>query len=357
MLSPSKFRDLVSGRTAGVKGAALRGILRAVETPYACVVRQRNLRFDRGASSVIHAGVPTISVGNLTLGGTGKTPMVKWIAGRLLSQGRRVALVSRGYGARSGADQNDEARELALALPGVPHIQNRDRVAAARRAVAEFRVDTILLDDGFQHRRLARDLDIVLLDALEPFGFDHVFPRGTLREPAAGLARADVICLSRANTLEREERERLRRRAAALAPHALWCEAAHAPIGLFSADGKKMPIETLRNRRVCAFCGIGNTGGFRHTLAEAGCEVSAFREFPDHHRYSEADLGELTRLAESSHAESVICTRKDLVKIERAEIGNRPLWAIAIDMRFLIGEQEFLTALAGATHGVSASIA
>ncbi len=157
--------------------------------PYTIAVTVRNRRYDRGAAEVHNVGVPIITVGNLSLGGTGKTPMVKWLAQRFQNAGLRVAIVSRGYGAADGK-HNDEALELAQALPNVPHIQNRDRVAAAQRAIGEFKSQLILLDDGYQHRRLGRDLDIVLLDALEPFGFEHVFPRGTLREPLVGLQRA-----------------------------------------------------------------------------------------------------------------------------------------------------------------------
>ncbi len=188
MLSPTEFRELVSGHRRGPDATALRGLLRAAELPYTLAVRFRNHRYDRRRTAVHHVSVPVISVGNLTLGGTGKTPMVKWLARRVEDLGARVALVSRGYRAASG-ELNDEARELAQALPTIPHIQNRDRVAAARFAIEKFNPDVLLLDDGFQHRRLARDLDVVLLDALEPFGFDHVFPRGTLREPLDGLAR------------------------------------------------------------------------------------------------------------------------------------------------------------------------
>jgi tetraacyldisaccharide 4'-kinase len=189
MLGPTEFRDLVSGRRRGIGTGVTRGLLRVAEVPYTMAVGVRNRRFDRGHTEVHHVERPVVSVGNLTLGGTGKTPMVKWLARRMQSLGQRVAIVSRGYGSTNG-QSNDEAMELAAALPGVPHLQNRDRVAAARQAIQEFGPDLLLLDDGFQHRRLARDLDIVLLDSLEPFGFEHVFPRGTLREPLAGLDRA-----------------------------------------------------------------------------------------------------------------------------------------------------------------------
>ena len=175
MVNPTSFRDLVSGRCRGAGASLLRGLLRLAEFPYATAARWRNRRYDTGRAEVLRVGVPVVSVGNLTVGGTGKTPLVRWIARWLVDRGVRVALVSRGYRA-TGGQPNDEARELAQLLPDVPHVQNPDRVAAAREAVGRFGCQAVLLDDGFQHRRLARDLDIVLLDALEPFGFDHVVP-------------------------------------------------------------------------------------------------------------------------------------------------------------------------------------
>ncbi|HEY4234670.1 MAG TPA: tetraacyldisaccharide 4'-kinase, partial [Lacipirellulaceae bacterium] len=236
MISPIDFHDIVSGRRRGAGPSLARGLMRLAEVPYTLAVRTRNRRYDRGSAAVERVNVPVVSVGNLTLGGTGKTPMVKWLAGWFTERGLRVAIVSRGYGAAAGS-QNDEAREVAQALPNVPHVQTPDRVAGARRAIDEFGSQLILLDDGFQHRRLARDLDIVLLDATEPFGFGHVFPRGTLREPIEGLRRAGVVCLSRSDLLDESGRRTIQRQVANLAPHAVWCEAAHAPQGLLNSSG------------------------------------------------------------------------------------------------------------------------
>src|SRR6478752_9540801 len=249
MLRPSEFRDLVSGRRKGLLATLARGVLRIAEAPYTIAVSVRNWRYDRGAAEVHNVDVPIITVGNLTLGGTGKTPMVKWLAQRFQNAGLRVAIVSRGYGAAEGK-HNDEARELAQALPNVPHIQNRDRVAGAQQAIREFNSQLLLLDDGFQHRRLSRDLDIVLLDALEPFGFEHVFPRGTLREPLAGLQRANVVCLSRADAISPSERETIRKRVADIAPQAAWCEAAHSASKLVNARGESQSLEFLARHRV-----------------------------------------------------------------------------------------------------------
>ena len=152
---------------------------------------------------------PVISVGNITLGGTGKTPMVEWIARWYRRRGVRVTLISRGYGHAGGI--NDEGLVLEENLPDVPHLQDPDRVRLASIAVLELETELIILDDGFQHRRLARDLDIVMLDALDPFGLGRLFPRGLLREPKGSLRRAGAIVLSRADLLEPAARDAIRR--------------------------------------------------------------------------------------------------------------------------------------------------
>ena len=202
--------------------------------------------------------MPVVSVGNITLGGTGKTPLVRWIVQWFRDRGIPVAIVSRGYGAQSG-DANDEALELRRLLPDVPHIQNPDRVAAARQAVAEFGCRAIVLDDGFQHRRIGRDFDIVLLDALAPFGFGHVFPRGTLREPIEGLRRADAVVLSRADLLDPSQREDI------------WRTVRAMPRGPLRRGGSRPADADLRRRPTdAAGCRVGSAG-------RGACAASAIR--------------------------------------------------------------------------------
>ena len=321
-----------------------RGVLRLAEVPYTAAVNWRNWRFDQGHSPAQRVGVPVVSVGNLTLGGTGKTPMVKWIAGWFAERGVRVAIVSRGYGATTGG-MNDEALELAQSLPEVPHVQNPNRVAGARAAIEKFNCQLILLDDGFQHRRLTRDLDVVLLDASAPFGFEHVFPRGMLREPITALERANVICLTRADLLDAADRQAIRRRVAELAPQAAWCEAAHAPHEMRNAVGQTQPIATLAGRRVAAFCGIGNPAEFRRTLEELGGDVVFWREFADHHAYGANDRAEMAAALGATDAEMVVTTHKDLVKLPVERLGDRPLWALVIEMQLLAGRQVLEQAL------------
>jgi tetraacyldisaccharide 4'-kinase len=315
----------------------LRGFLRAAEIPYTLAMRRRNRAFDTGRREVHNVGVPVVSVGNLTLGGTGKTPMVLWLARWFRDRGVRIALVSRGYKATADS-ANDEACELEQRLPGVPHLQNADRVAAARVAVQESDAQIILLDDAFQHRRIARNLDIVLLDALEPFGFGHVFPRGTLREPFDGLRRADVVVLTRADMVKEIERAKIRGIAERFAPNVTWAECRHAPQAVITASGAEQPLSALQGRPVAAFCGIGNPAGFRHTLDRCGYNVSAWREFPDHFAYQTADVEAIAGWVNGSKAEAVVCTHKDLVKLAVDELAGRPLRAVVIGMEFLAGQ-------------------
>src|SRR4029453_11169189 len=238
MLSPAQFRDLVSGRWTGPWPAALRGLLAAAEPVYAAMVRAKNRRFDSGRGQPVRVDAPVISVGNLTVGGTGKSPLVAWLAEWFQSRGTAVAIISRGYGAKEG-QPNDEALELAARLPDVPHLQNPDRVAAARHALAAHPRHVLILDDAFQHRRIARDLDIVLLDALEPFGHERLLPRGLLREPVANLSRAHVVALSRADAVDETARDQIRERVREAAPQAVWLELEHRPTGLVNHSGRR----------------------------------------------------------------------------------------------------------------------
>jgi tetraacyldisaccharide 4'-kinase len=327
----------------------VRAGLAVVEVPYTLAVRWRNWRYDRGAAAVHRASVPVVSVGNLTLGGTGKTPMVAWIARWLRRRGVRVTVISRGYGAAAGA-VNDEALELEQDLPDVPHLQNPDRAQAAELAIEELGCELIVLDDAFQHRRIHRDLDVVMLDALEPFGFGHVFPRGTLREPLSGLGRADVVVLSRADLVEPDERARIRERVRRHARESVWAEVAHAPRWLLDSSGAQQPLDSLRGQPVAAFCGIGNPAGFRHTLEQCGYQIASFREFADHQDYDRAHVESLAEWADALDAAAVVCTRKDLVKLQIDRLGRRPLCALAIGLEFLIGQAELKRKLESLTR-------
>ncbi len=335
------FRQLVDGSRRGPAAAVARAGLAALAAPYAAAVRLRNLAYDRGLLAVHAAPVPVVSVGNLTLGGTGKTPLVAWVARCASAAGCTPAIVSRGYGAAPG-QTSDEAAELALVLPGVPHLADRDRVAAAS-AAASAGADVVVLDDGFQHRRLARTLDIVAIDATDPFGCGHLFPRGLLREPLAGIARAQAAVLTRADAVAADRRRAIREilleAAGGAGPHA-WAEAVHEPHRLRTSAGREHALDAVRGRRVAAFCGIGNPEAFRRTLAGLGPDLVEFRAFPDHHAYDAADAADLGARARASQAEFVVTTLKDLVKLPHETLGGVPLVAVEITLRLVAGAAE-----------------
>jgi tetraacyldisaccharide 4'-kinase len=345
-----RFRRLVDGRTRGPAATLARVGLAALAGPYGLAVSVRNAGYDRGLFEVRTVGVPVISVGNLTLGGTGKTPLVAWVVGRLLAAGRRPAIASRGYGAARG-ETSDEAAELGIVLPGVPHRAHRDRVLAAGDAVAAG-VDVVVLDDGFQHRRLHRDLDIVAIDATDPFGGGRLVPRGLLRESPAGLRRADVVVLTRSTAVDPARRAAIHDAVTAarggLPP--VWAEAVHAPMALRSWSGTTRPLDELRGRPVLAFAAIGNPAAFRQTLDATGAEVTSFVAFADHHAYAATDLQRLADRAAAERAEWAVTTLKDLVKVRHDRIGNTPLAAVQIALEMRAGgdsvEQAIDSALA-----------
>lgn len=316
----------------------LRMLAGCAEVPVAWFVRRRNEAFDAGRSPITRVNAPVVSLGNLTVGGTGKTPFVAWLAEWFLNHGLAVTLISRGYGSRGGP--NDEAKELALRLPDVPHLQNRDRVAAAQEALRANANQVLLLDDAFQHRRIARDLDIVLLDALDPFGCEHLLPRGLLREPPENLRRAHVVALSRADAISLPEREAIRERVEKLAPQADWLEVVHRPTHLRSHSGEVEPLEQLQQGTIAAFCGLGNPEGFRHTLEQLGVSLAGWKVFPDHCPYRPHHVHALTKWLQRLSADRVICTMKDLVKLPYEEIAGRPLWGLAVEIEIVAGKEK-----------------
>jgi len=331
------YRALVSGQRRGLWPGVQRGGLRLASVPYGWATRWRNWLYDLGWKTTHRAAVPVVSVGNLTLGGTGKTPCVEYVADFFRQLDLRVALLSRGYG--SAAGRNDEALVLEENLPDVPHLQGPDRVALASVAVEELESEVLVLDDGFQHRRLARNLDLVLVDATDPWGQGQLFPRGLLREAPAGLRRAGIVVLTRCDQVDDARREQLRLDAGRLAPAVPVVETTHRPVALVNG-GAAAPLERLREQPVAAFCGIGNPAAFRRTLADLGATVAAFRTFADHHPYTRADVEDLRAWAQRQEAAGVvITTQKDLVKLRLTQLGGRELWALRIRLHVTAGQE------------------
>jgi tetraacyldisaccharide 4'-kinase len=327
----SSFHDLVSGRRRGIAATSARAGLAAASLGYGAAVRVRNRLFDAGWKRSHRAAVPVVSVGNLTLGGTGKTPCVEYLACFYRDRGVRVVILSRGYG--GGGGPNDEALVLEDNLPDVPHLQGADRVALAGIAVEELETELVLLDDGFQHRRLGRNLDVVLLDATEPFGHGRLFPRGLLREPPSSLNRAAAVLLTRCDQVPELQVNELVERVRKLAPSRPVVRTSHAPVAWLQHGKPDRSVESLRGRPAAAFCGIGNPEAFRRTLGDVGLEPIAFRTFADHHNYSRGDVEDLRNWARQKPVDAVLATtQKDLVKLRIDRIGERDLLALRVGM-------------------------
>ncbi len=297
---------------------ATRWLLMPFASAYGVLIRARNRYYDRARGAVRQAPLPVISVGNLTVGGTGKTPMVIEIVRRLRGLGRRPAILTRGYRARPG-QVADEVLELREALPDVPVIANPDRLAGAETARIQHDADCAVLDDGFQHRRLARNLDIVLIDALNPWGGGALLPAGRLREPLSSLRRAHLFVLTRTNQASPAELEQT---TATLRQHAGDRPLVHAAVeaeALVYRDGRRATPPDLAGRRVLAVCGIGNPRTFLRLVATLRGSDGPARVFPDHHSFSVTDADALSVAARRAGAEVVVTTRKDWGKLA-------PLW-------------------------------
>lgn len=343
-MRPELFHAIVRGERRGPLAAAARLGLLAASGPYRLGVWWRNRAYDRGRRPVVRAGVPVVSVGNLTLGGTGKTPCVEYVAGFYRDRGKQVAVLSRGYGAAAGP--NDEAMVLEDNLPDVPHLQDADRAAAAQRAVEELESEVLVLDDGFQHRRLHRDVDVVLIDATTPPHRDRMFPRGTLREPEGSLKRAAVALLTRCD--QAPDADETRTRLTTRYPHLTVATSEHRPVELLGGDGAE-PVENLRGKVLAGFAGIGNPPAFRRTLDGLGATVADFRAYPDHHPYTRADVDDLRAWATKLPADAVVATtQKDWVKLRLPDLAGRPLRAVRVGIAFRDGQDGFDAALARA---------
>jgi tetraacyldisaccharide 4'-kinase len=338
--SHDAYFSIISGRRRDVGASLMRGLLWVLSLLYrsAVAVRRAYLRF-----AAERAEIPVISVGNLTVGGTGKTPLVTLLARRLAEMGHRPLVVSRGY-KKTGDGPGDEAAAMRQQLSAsAAHIESPDRAGGIRKALAQSPRDVAILDDGFQHMRLARDLDIVTIDATRPFGYGHVLPRGLLREPIAALRRADAVVITRSDQVTGDELdwigEQIRANTIADTPV---LRAVHAPTYLTTLDGDRENLDTLKDVAVMAFCGLANPGAFRMTLEGLGARVVGARDFADHHPYTAGDVAGIIKAARAAGARKIVTTGKDMVKVSEGDIAAiwpedlRPV-ALEIEIRFSEG--------------------
>ena len=329
--------------------------LRPVSRAYGAVISLRAALFASGLARTRRLPVPVLSVGNLSAGGSGKTPFVEMLAGRLRERGQRVVIISRGYRGSStqptivsdGRDLRceppvaaDEAYLLARHLPDVAVLTGADRYRVGEMALEQVDCGVIILDDGFQHLRLHRDLDIVLIDAVNPFGYGRLLPSGLLREPPKALGRADIIVITHADAgRDLDPAVQAIRRYTPTAPIVL---AVHRPVGLIDVRSEaRLDLERLTGRRLLAVSGIANPSRFEATLVQLGAFVAAHHVFPDHHRYATADLEIINRAAKDVGASMVVTTEKDMVKLMRLDVARvgAPLYALSISLQLMEGAE------------------
>lgn len=328
------------GRASLLALQVVRGLLRIASWGYLAGVAVRKAFFQWGILRAHRLSVPVISVGNLTCGGTGKTPLVHWIARLLKKSGKRSAILSRGYGGMGHT--SDESQAVIEEVEDVPHLLGVDRVKSGTRAIQEFGAECLILDDAFQHLRLERDLDIVTVDALNPFGGGYVLPRGLLREPIDALRRAHVVVLTRTDQCERKKVDALRAQVVKIKPSLLLAEAVHRPTVLIRwQDGERIALDFLFHKRILAFCGIGNPRAFALTLEGLGAQVAGRMDFPDHYRYRDADLTAIKSEAQRLGVQAAVTTRKDAVKISKNVDFGVPFFVLDIEMEITQGRDAF----------------
>jgi len=325
---------------------AVRAFLALSALVYGGLVRARNAGYDTGLFRTWRLPCQVVSIGNLTAGGTGKTPTVIALTTAAIANGLRPCVLLRGYGREGGGvrvvsdgaavgvdwrEAGDEAILLAERLPGAPVVVGGDRVHAGRVAVERFRPDVIFLDDGFQHRRIGRNADLVLVDATDPFGRGRLLPRGRLREPITGLRRAHGILVTRTDQVG--DLDVVARRLAQLAPGCPMGMGVFRPTRLRElASGRAWPVAELRGKRVVAVSGVANPGSFQGTGTSAGGIVVGRQEYRDHHVFTVDDCRRMVEAVRREKAEWIVTTEKDAVRLRSRLPVACPVIALGVDL-------------------------
>ena len=335
MIDPTSFLENLH-RNHSLWAYFLKLLLSFIGFFYKTIVILRNFAFDKGYKKIEKLPASVFSVGNITAGGTGKTPTVIFLAQKIQKfQMVRPVILSRGYG-------QDEQKLFQQSQ--ILHFANPYRYEAAQKAFSKHGSDLcFLLDDGFQHRSLYRDLDIVLIDSTRPFGNRNLLPRGFLREPLSHLKRADVILFTRCNMITSEALESLKSEVLRLNSKALQVESIHAPIAIQNlSDQKEYPLSFVRGKRCLAFAGIGNPMSFYRTLEKLEAQLIFRKTFPDHYAYQARDIEFLEKICEENKIEGMLTTAKDSVKWKNFHL---PVWVLKISLQIIKNEQPLLSLL------------
>ncbi|GFO65535.1 tetraacyldisaccharide 4'-kinase [Geomonas paludis] len=336
------YRDLMAGKRSGLGDKALLGLLRLSSRPYAAILRLRALGYRLGLIPSHRLPRPVISVGNLVLGGTGKTPTVAWLAAYLMKQGKRVCVLSRGYGGSAEGEirivcdgdnllvtpeeAGDEPCQLAGMLPGLMVVIGSNRYRAGLHALEKLNPDVFILDDGYQHLKLKRDLNILLLDATTPFDNGLTLPGGFLREAPAAAGRADLVICTRAT----EGKART-----APVPGKPTCWTKHRLSGMIPLGaGPATGFEAAQGPRVMAFSGIANPAAFFDGLEAVGVRPVTTLSFPDHVSYGEPEIAAILRLKTASRSTVLLTTQKDAVKLLPHADKLAGCFAVVLELEF-----------------------
>lgn len=307
---------------------------------YAAGLLIRRLCYRLGLIKPCNAGKAVISIGNITAGGTGKTPLVVWTCEYLGRKNLRPAVLTRGY--KSGGGKiPDEPEMIRRLCPGAAVVIDSNRARGAAGAVSELHANVLVMDDGFQHQRLARDLDIVAIDATCPFGYNRLLPAGLLREPVSSLKRARAAVITRTDQADQDTVRSIEKRLLAINPGLTIARANHEPTHLASSRRKKIPLEQLKNRKVHAFCAIGNPPAFFETLTKLQAELTT-QTFNDHHRYSKSEISDIFARARQAGARLIVCTQKDYDRAAPLAPKNTDIQLVylAIDLKFTKNQEQ-----------------
>lgn len=361
-----RLLKVISKEVRGKRAACLCALLRALSSIFYCVVQLRIYLHRHRILRAKTLGCQVISVGNVTVGGTGKTPIVETFSRSLQQKGRKVAILSRGYKSRrtplwekivkskerlprvvSDGERlllnselaGDEPYMLASNLPEVAVVVDKDRVKAGKYAIRKLGCDTLVLDDGFQYLKLQNRLDIVLVDYTNPFGYGHVLPRGLLREPARNIRRAGFIFITKCPPEGAPELKELLR---GMNPDAEISECRHTSKYLRNVyTREQFPLERLRGRRVSAVSGIAVPESFEAGLRRLGAEIVHHARYADHHRYTQQEIIETINRAVEAGAEWILTTEKDAVRFPRIERCDVPVIYLRVEIEMLSGSEAF----------------
>jgi tetraacyldisaccharide 4'-kinase len=353
-LSQETYKNLVSGKNPGQFALVARLLLNIIAAFYGIGIWLRNRLFERGVArsyGVTAAGlvtsdrtlatVPVISVGNITVGGTGKTPLVVWLSNLFREQNVNCVILTRGY--KSARGENDEPGMLAKNCPGTAVMVNPDRLAGAIEAVKKHRAQVLIMDDGFQHRRLHRDIDIVTIDAMQPFGYGRMLPAGLLREPVWALKRAQAAIITRCDLISRHNLTELTAAISRINSSLIVAQTIHNPVFAVSG-GRQIPLEELKDKKIYAFCGIANPQAFLATVGLIGGNIVGSSIYDDHHNYTVGDANDIYRDAAKSDARIILTTEKDYNKTSPPVSGGDELDLayLAVRLQFVEGQDRIM---------------